>query len=350
MKSMFLTKLQILTVALLVIGVVGAGASLVVQHALAGKAGVPAKAVAAPLAQRKADDAKPEEEAVKLKEENQKLRDQVKQLEFKYVKLLEELVEARRQAALERERAQAEAEQARRTQQRAEQALLQTQAQIQQYLDLVRKERVALAQALPGQPAAANNLKLIGLAFHQYYDQHKQFPTHAIYSKDGQPLLSWRVAVLPYLDQQALYQQFKLDEPWDSEHNKTLLAKMPNVFAPVGAQHKDKSVTFIQVFTGPGTIFDGRKKVRLAEIIDGTSNTILAVEGGSPVPWTKPEDLVYAADKPLPKLGGQFDGDFHILLADGSVLLAKKNPEEKVLRLAITCADGHPIRISDLAR
>ncbi len=87
-----------------------------------------------------------------------------------------------------------------------------------------------------------NNLKQIGLALHNYHDTTNGFPAAAITSKDGKPLLSWRVAILPYIEQQELYNQFHLNEPWDSPHNKTLIARMPVAYncpsrIPAGAGH-----------------------------------------------------------------------------------------------------------------
>ena len=87
--------------------------------------------------------------------------------------------------------------------------------------------------------ASTKNLKKIVLALHEFADNHKHWlPPAAICNKKGKPLLSWRVAILPQLGYQNLYEQFKLDEPWDSEHNKKLLEKMPKVYAPVGAKPK----------------------------------------------------------------------------------------------------------------
>src|SRR5437773_109335 len=121
------------------------------------------------------------------------------------------------------------------------------------------------APAVPGTPqrsAVANNLKQIGVAFHNYLSAHGTFPASAIYGKDGKPLLSWRVALLPYLEKGNLYREFKLDEPWDSPHNLKLLDKMPKVYAPVAGDAKEYW-TFYRVFTGPGTICEGAKGTRI---------------------------------------------------------------------------------------
>jgi uncharacterized protein (TIGR03067 family) len=165
---------------------------------------------------------------------------------------------------------------------------------------------------------SSNNLKMIGLAFHNYHDSYKAFPLHAIYSSDGKPLLSWRVAILPYIDEIELYKEFKLDEPWDSANNMKLIKKMPKFYAIPG--HKDEEgMTHYQVITGPGTPFDGNKKILIPNLVNGTSNTILAVEAKTPVIWSKPEDLTLPADKnKIPALGVRKDSIL-LLLFDASV-------------------------------
>src|SRR5262249_19807657 len=144
-----------------------------------------------------------------------------------------------------------------------------------------------------------------------------------------------------------LHRQFKLDEPWDSKHNKALLEEMPEVFAPVGMQSKEPHVTFYRVFTGASTAFDGKEGVKLEDITDGRETTLLAVEAGEPVPWTKPADLPYDGG-PLPKLGGLFKGAFHILTADGAVRFIQPRYNEEIFRRAITRDDGKSISLDDL--
>jgi hypothetical protein len=195
---------------------------------------------------------------------------------------------------------------------------------------------------------AINSLKQIGLAIHSYHDVYGHFPAAATYDKQGRPLLSWRVLILPYLGQEALFKEFHLDEPWDSEHNKKLLAKMPKIYAagpPAGA--KAPGSTRYQVFTGKGTIFEGKKGLTIKDIKDGTSYTLLVVEAGEAVFWTKPQDLPFDSEKPLPKLGSARPEGFLALFADGSVRFMKKTTTEKVLRALITRNGGEEIHPSD---
>jgi uncharacterized protein (TIGR03067 family) len=165
---------------------------------------------------------------------------------------------------------------------------------------------------------SSNNLKQIGLAFHNYHDANRGFPLHAIYSKDGKPLLSWRVAILPYVEEIELYRQFKLDEPWDSPNNKKLVKQMPRIYKIPGVKDEE-GMTHYQLITGPGTPFDGNKQINILKMPNGTSNTILAVEAKAPVIWSKPEDLTLPRDRSkIPELGVRKDSIL-ILMCDGSV-------------------------------
>src|SRR5439155_26494817 len=101
--------------------------------------------------------------------------------------------------------------------------------------------------------------------------------------------------------------------------------------------------TYYQGFVGPGAFFEGTKAIRLADILDGTSNTLMIVEAAEPVPWTKPEDLPYAPNKPLPRLGGILPDGFNAVFADGAVYFLKKDVDEKTLRALITRAGGELI-------
>ncbi len=182
-------------------------------------------------------------------------------------------------------------------------------------------------------------LTRLALAMHAYHDQHGALPPHALFDKGGRPLLSWRVLLLPHLDEEKLYRQFKLDEPWDSPHNKNLLEQMPDVYLhPIPAAREEPFSTNFQVFVGKGAAFEGQRGLRIPwNFPDGTSNTILIAEAARAVPWTKPEDLAYAPDQPLPKLGGFIrGGGFYAALGDASVEQFLQETSEATLRAFIT--------------
>jgi hypothetical protein len=208
-------------------------------------------------------------------------------------------------------------------------------------MPVIEKSRAAAIRA-----KGANNLKQLALAMHNYHDNEEYMP-HAIYSKDGKtPLLSWRVALLPYLGANAkeLHKQFKLDEAWDSEHNKPLVAKMPEIFmdaeAPPG---KEAGLTHYQVIVGGGAGFVAQKRsAKFEEITDGTSNTIMIVTATSPVVWSKPEDIKYDPLKPLPKFG--FGGKpYNVVFFDGSTKVLDPKLSEQTIRALISRAGGELI-------
>ncbi len=158
----------------------------------------------------------------------------------------------------------------------------------------------------------------------------------AVYDKNGKPLLSWRVLVLPYIEQDELYKEFHLDEPWDSDHNKKLLEKMPPTFAPADSQAFKKHETFFQGFVGAGSVFDGGDLRFPASIPDGTSQTIMFAEAAKSVPWTKPDDIPFDAGKLAPKLGGLSKDGFMVGLCDGSVRFLSRAVSEETLRTIVT--------------
>ncbi len=229
---------------------------------------------------------------------------------------------------------------------------------------LARNEGLADLTPVDRQRTAAN-LKLIAWALYNYHDAHGCFPPQAIVGNNGKPLLSWRVAILPFLAQpdyhlrfrrdepwdskhnvqsflahQRLCARFRLDEPWDSKHNKKLLGAMPEAYAPATEIRRQKSHTFFQGFVGAGSVFEWGRSVTYADITDGTVNTLSVVEGPSPGPWTKPEDLRFDKEGPLPSLGGPNEQGFHALTCDGAVHFLRKDIDPNLLRSAITRSDG----------
>jgi hypothetical protein len=199
-----------------------------------------------------------------------------------------------------------------------------------------------------GWALSAVSLKQIALAMHNYQSDHGTLPPAVVRGKDGQPLYSWRVLLLPYLEQDALYRNLKLDEPWDSPHNEPLLRDTPKCFRPrLGGGNEPPGHTHYQVLVGPGTPFerDGLTFDDLPYLAD----TILVVEARDTVPWASPADLTYAPGQPIPPLGAGFTKPveffcytvkrkpgFVAAFADGSTRFIDADIDEKTLRNLIS--------------
>lgn len=212
---------------------------------------------------------------------------------------------------------------------------------------------VAVALLLPAVQAAreaarrtqsSNNLKQIGLAFHNYHDVYRHFPQRALRDKDKKPLLSWRVAILPFIEEQALYEQFHLDEPWDSEHNQKLIKRIPAVYVNPNFDSPDKTI-YLAV-SGKGTALEGEER-SFRDILDGTSNTVIAVEAdpSEAVIWTKPDDWEFDPDQPMRGLGNLRPGIFSALFVDGSVHMISKEVDLDVLRAIMTASGGEVVNL-----
>jgi hypothetical protein len=185
---------------------------------------------------------------------------------------------------------------------------------------------------------STDNLQRIGLAMLDYNDEHGRLPPAVVYNKNGKPLYSWRVLLLPYLGENGLYSQFHLNEAWDSPHNRTLLARMPDVYAH--PKDASRTETHYQVFDGPHATYNTREKnlvpfrllpkskgrflengnaCRIPNSFEDEYNTILVAEATEPVPWSKPRDLPFDYNGPLPRLGGLYSGDkLVVVMANGA--------------------------------
>jgi hypothetical protein len=208
--------------------------------------------------------------------------------------------------------------------------------------------RVASSPQFNPQSQSINNLKQIGLALHNYVDVHKTFPPAYSVDKEGKPLLSWRVHILPYVDQAQLYQQFHLDEPWDSEHNKKLLQQTPAVYRTPRSRAEPEKATYLAV-RGPQTIFPGKDSVGLAQITDGTSSTVMVVEAPDAlaVEWSKPDDFVFDAEEPAKKLADSRKSIL-VLFADGSVRTSSSAMSGKTWTALFSRNGGEVISPDDL--
>ena len=202
-----------------------------------------------------------------------------------------------------------------------------------------------------------NNLKNIGLAMHNFHDTYQHFPAASHKGKGdllqggkerrgGKYPHSWRVAILPFIEQSELYNQYHFDEPWDSEHNKKLLSKMPSVYRSP-KDKPDSTNTSYFALVGKNTLMgDGEDTTRLQDVLDGNSNTLMIVEARRDTPWTKPEDIPYAGrSKPLPKLGGWFEGGFNAVFGDGAARFLSEPIDKTTLQDLIERNDGHPVQV-----
>lgn len=190
---------------------------------------------------------------------------------------------------------------------------------------------------------AFRSLKLVGLGMHNYHDVNKRFPDTAIRGADGKPLLSWRVQLLPYLDQKALYDEFHLDEPWDSEHNRKLIERMPEVYRMPTGLPQGKTAIVLPI--GAATAWPNGRGLNIREFIDGTSKTIMAVEADDEhaVTWTQPADLAFDPAKPTAGLGSRFGQGFLALSADGAAHFLPLDTDPETLRQLFTPAGKEPV-------
>jgi hypothetical protein len=194
-----------------------------------------------------------------------------------------------------------------------------------------------------------SHLKQLALAMHNYHDKYGSFPPAYIADKNGRPMHIWRVLLLPFLEFGPLYDQYRFDEPWNGPHNRLLAESAPSQFhcpADSGA----KTDTSYLVVVGPKTVFPGASSIKISDIADGTSNTILLVETvESGINWLEPRDMRYeeALRGINPKTGwgisSHHEGGAEVALADGSVrFLPDKTPVEP-FRLFLERDDGRTV-------
>jgi hypothetical protein len=186
-----------------------------------------------------------------------------------------------------------------------------------------------------------NNLKQIALAMQNYESEYGCFPPFATYDVNGKPLLSWRVLILPFLEQSDLYRQFQQDEPWDSPQNKPLVDKMPNSFRCPTEKRTDGLTTY-EVVVDPHSMFTGQRSgVLLSSVTDGTANTFLVVESAEPVVWSKPDDIpLRLKGPPMLGLGSKHPGGFNAAMVDASVRFIKNSLRRETLEELVT-RDGN---------
>lgn len=193
------------------------------------------------------------------------------------------------------------------------------------------------------------NLQRIGQALNRYQSDKGCFPAPAIYDERLSPLLSWRVELLPFLGYEDLYKQFRLDQPWDSPHNRDLLPLIPPAYQ--SPERFDERTNYV-VLLGSGTAFPGRRGVRAKDVEDGVADTVLLLEVDDElaVPWTQPSDYRVNYAKPAEGMGDLRGGHFFAVWGDGTI---GQIPLEKVAKCwkAMTSIDGgEPFSASQISQ
>ncbi len=200
---------------------------------------------------------------------------------------------------------------------------------------------------------SSNNLKQIGLGLHNYHDMFKSFPLAGSEDKSLGIGLSWRVRLLPYMEQQALYERFDFNQPWDSPQNKALISQMPAIYQAPGVTLEPGKTVYLAVlgaFPGEGegweqrrTLFNaGGRGVGISHVTDGTANTVAVIEAdpSEAAIWTRPDDWEFDPQSPRRGLGGLRKNGFTALFTDGSVSVAPNTISDNDLRRLFTIQDN----------
>lgn len=195
----------------------------------------------------------------------------------------------------------------------------------------------------------SNNLKQVAIAMHNYHDTYKAFPPAYTVDAEGNRLHSWRTLILPFIEQQALYDQIDLNKPWDAPENQHIADTVIPAYMCPSDPDAMMPYTSYMVIVGRGTIFEGEQPIGIRDITDGTSNTILVVEvDGQQVPWMEPTDLSLdqmqmAINAGSTEPGSKHAGGMQAALADGSVRFITASVDPNMLRNLITRNDGQMI-------
>ena len=186
---------------------------------------------------------------------------------------------------------------------------------------------------------AGKNDATVAKALLAYHAKHGRFPLPAILSKEGKPLLSWRVALLPHLGDEAaaLYKKFNLEEAWDSPANKKLLDLMPAELCtdPLQTAYRPRPHTGYRVYTAKGSVFEGPGGLSKKDITDDPAATILAVRFMERVPWTKPDKLTFDNLEAIPEAA---------IFVNGTVQRLAGNEDPNTLKAMITRAGGENVK------
>ncbi len=215
----------------------------------------------------------------------------------------------------------------------------------------------------------SSNLKQIAFCIHNHYAFFKRYPRAIRNDSNGRPMHGWHIAILRYMEQRPIYDQYRFKEPWDSQHNLTLAYRtisdntgrrfIPGTpdycVCPSHRQHTKTRFTNYTVITGPGTLFPSNRRTTHTDITDGTANTLVAVEIDHPnVHWLQPWTLSIETmsfrvnDSSKPSISSQHPGGANVAFVDGEVYFMSEDIEPQQLRALITISGGENVTRDEL--
>lgn len=211
------------------------------------------------------------------------------------------------------------------------------------------------AQTTVQMSASNANLQTIGLALHAYHNANGCFPPAYLADAGGQPMHTWRVLLLPYLNETALYQAYDFNEPWNGPNNSLLVSRMPFVYgSPNATSTAPVGQTRFAVVSGPGCAFEGAQPRTMNDMQDGLGNIIFVVEAAAPIHWMKPVDVDYSTmgftvNGPAPVggngIGGESSSGAFALLGDTSVHFLPADLFEETVKALLTRNGGEMVAV-----
>jgi prepilin-type processing-associated H-X9-DG protein len=205
--------------------------------------------------------------------------------------------------------------------------------------------------------ACRNNLKAIVIGLHNYHDTYGTLPPAYITDATGKPIHSWRIMILPFIEEKPLYDRYRFDEPWDGPNNIQLLSEMPSIYGcPASSTNRSLGIANYLAVVGPHAAWQGETPRSLDQFADGTSGTLLVVEShGSGICWLQPTDLdadLMPKQINPPASAGISSphthpgrSSVHVAFADGSVRWLDGNSTPQQLQALLTIDGGEKVKL-----
>ena len=195
-----------------------------------------------------------------------------------------------------------------------------------------------------------NNMRQIALATLHYELKNGHFPPSYIADENGRPMHSWRVLLLPHMEQQALYDRYRMDEPWDGPNNSKLHDEIVSVYRCPNSSSGEHCTDYVLI-TGEGTAFENDQPIAVGAITDGSSNTIMITEiSGSNIHWMKPQDISLDQFLGLEKTATtpNHKNTRNVALFDGSTHAIGMDVNVEELKKLVMIADGEVVNVLEL--